>query len=89
MSLVKSQLRRQTVCCHFDVWGHGRAHGGRVPVSPAVATPLQSRPSQTVSPGAAMPLARDLTPINHLIIQMGACEPWRLMMVGETDKLCE
>ena len=29
-SLVKSQLPRQTVCCHFDVGGHGRAHGGRV-----------------------------------------------------------
>jgi len=34
-SLVKSQLRRQTdVCCHFDVGGHGRAHGGRVPPVP-------------------------------------------------------
>ena len=34
MSLVKSQLRRQTVCCHFDVGGHNRAHGGRVPRVP-------------------------------------------------------
>ena len=34
-SLVKSQLRRQNdVCCHFDVGGHGRAHGGRVPPVP-------------------------------------------------------
>jgi len=31
---MKSQLRRQTVCCHFDVGGHNRAHGGCVPRVP-------------------------------------------------------
>jgi len=34
MSLVRSQLRRQTVCCHFDEGGHGRVHGGHVPRVP-------------------------------------------------------
>jgi len=33
-SFVKSQLRTQTVSCHFDVGRHGRAHGGRVPRVP-------------------------------------------------------
>jgi len=39
-SLVKSQLGRQTVCCHFDVGDMVGRTGDASPVSPTVVTPL-------------------------------------------------